>query len=87
MTEPTITRHAFDGVQPAGVVSFTSMAEGTADDYALLDRYERVHAAGLADRVIESLERLAGSMGGYQITRLEHSLQAANTWRDWPGPT
>ncbi len=81
MTEPTITRHAFDGVLPTGVVSFTSMADGTAEDYALLDQFERVHAAGLPDRVLETLERLTGSLGGYQITRLEHSLQAATRAR------
>ncbi len=81
MTEPVITRHAFDGVQPTGVVSFTSMADGTADDYALLDIYERVHAVGLAGRVMETLERMTGSLGGYQITRLEHSLQSATRAR------
>jgi predicted HD phosphohydrolase len=81
MTEPVITRHAFDGVQPTGVASFTAMADGTADDYAMLDLYERVHAAGLPDRVLETLDRLTGSLGGYQITRLEHSLQSATRAR------
>ncbi len=81
MTEPAITRHAFDGDVPTGEVSFTAMAEGTADEYELLDRYERVHAAGLASRVIETLDRLTGSLGGYRITRLEHSLQAATRAR------
>ncbi len=33
-------------IVPSGVVSFTSMADGTADDYELLDRYDRAHAAG-----------------------------------------
>ena len=81
MTEPAIARRAYDGDQPTGVVSFTAMADGTADDYALLDRYERVHAGGLADRLLETLDRLTGSLGGYQITRLEHSLQAATRAR------
>ena len=81
MTEPSITRRAFDGDVPTGVVSFTSMAEGTADDYALLDRYERVFAAGLGDRVLASLGRLEGSLGGYRISRLEHSLQSATRAR------
>ena len=81
MTEPLITRHAFDGVQPTGVVSFTAMADGTADEYAMLDLYERVHAAGLPDRVLETLDRLTGSLGGYRITRLEHSLQSATRAR------
>ncbi len=81
MTEPLITRRAFDGDRPTGEVSFTAMADGTAADYALLDRYERVHAAGLPDRVLETLGRLTGSLGGYRITRLEHSLQSATRAR------
>jgi len=64
-----------------GVVSFTEMAHGTAADYAVLDRYEREHAAGLADRLLETLDRLTDSLGGYRITRLEHSLQSATRAR------
>ena len=81
MTEPVLARQVFDGDLPSGIVAFTAMADGTADDYALLDRYERVHAAGLADRVLDTLARLEGSMGGYQISRLEHSLQSATKMR------
>ncbi|MBT4984051.1 MAG: HD domain-containing protein [Ilumatobacter sp.] len=66
---------------PSGVVSFTEMQHGTADDYALLDGFERQHAAGLADRLLGVLERLDDSLGGYQITRLEHSLQSATRAR------
>lgn len=66
---------------PTGVVEFTAMADGSADDYALLDRYERVHAAGLADRILATLDRLTDSMGGYRISRLGHSLQAATRAR------
>src|SRR3954469_5650052 len=58
-------------------VRFTSMAEGTADDYALLDRYEEQYTAGLPDRMLDSLERLRTSFAGYQVTRSEHSLQSA----------
>jgi predicted HD phosphohydrolase len=81
MTEPTIIRHAFDGDLPSGEVAFTAMADGSADEYALLDRYERVHAASLPDRILETLDRLTGSLGGYRITRLEHSLQSATRAR------
>jgi len=81
MTEPSITRRAFDGDEPTGVVSFNSMAEGTVDDYILLDRYEQLFASGLADRVLDTLARLEGSLGGYRITRLEHSLQSATRAR------
>jgi len=81
MTEPAIARHSWDGEMPTGIVSFRAMADGSADDYALLDQYERFYANGLADRIVDSLGHLAGSLGGYQITRLEHSLQAATRAR------
>jgi len=81
MTEPAIARSTFEGDPPTGVVGFRAMADGTAEDYALLDRYERFHAGGLADRVLTSVEALAHSFGGYQISRLEHSLQSATRAR------
>jgi predicted HD phosphohydrolase len=81
MSGPRIEPRAFDGTVPTGVVSFTSMADGTAEEYALLDRYERVHAAGLPDRILAALDALTGSLGGYRITRLEHSLQSATRAR------
>ncbi len=57
------------------------MADGTAEDYALLDRHERAHARGLADRVLVALGALSDSLGGYRVTRLEHSLQSATLAR------
>ena len=63
------------------VVSFTEMQLGTAADYELLDRHEQAYAAGLADRLLDTLERLTGSLGGYQVSRLEHSLQTATRAR------
>lgn len=81
MTEPLIARQAYHGDRPEGVVSFRAMADGTADDYLLLDGHERMHAAGLAERVLETLDRLTDSLGGYEITRLEHSLQTATRAR------
>jgi len=65
------------------MVSFTSMAAGTREDYELLERLEAEFAAGTADRVLEQLRSLSGSLGGYRIDRLEHSLQAATrAYRD-----
>ena len=58
-------------------VSFTSMAAGTREDYELLERLEAQFASGTADRVLEQLRGLAGSLAGYKVDRLEHSLQAA----------
>jgi predicted HD phosphohydrolase len=81
MTEPAIARRAYDGDQPAGVVAFTAMADGTKADYELLDRYERSYVGHLPNRLMETLDGLTGSLGGYKITRLEHSLQAATRAR------
>ena len=59
------------------VVSFTSMSEGTRADYELLERLETQFAAQTADRILEHLRALAGSLAGYRVDRLEHSLQTA----------
>ena len=70
-----------DEIRPdAGVattVSFTSMASGTHEDYELLEGLEAEFAAGTAERVLDQLRGLAGSLAGYQVDRLEHSLQTA----------
>ncbi len=58
-------------------VSFTAMKDGTRDDYLLLDRLERAYADGLAARVLAELGALEHSLGGYQVSRLDHSLQTA----------
>ena len=70
--------------KPSGpTVSFTSMADGTREDYELLDRLEEEFVAGTADRVLAHLGELSGSMAGYQVDRLEHSLQTATrAYRD-----
>ncbi len=65
------------GARAEGTVSFTRMADGTAEDYALLDRYEELYLEGLPDRLLAALDKLKGSFGGYQVTRYEHSLQVA----------
>ena len=64
-------------------VSFTSMAAGTREDYELLEGLEAQFAAGTADRVLDQLRGLAGSLAGYKVDRLEHSLQSATrAYRD-----
>lgn len=57
-------------------VAFTKMTDGTADDYQLLARYERAELERFPDRVLGWL-RAMDDHTGYQVTRLEHSLQAA----------
>jgi predicted HD phosphohydrolase len=58
-------------------VSFTRMADGTKEDYELLDRYEREYTGLLPDRLLAALEGLKHSYTGYQVSRYEHSLQSA----------
>ncbi len=60
-----------------GTVRFTQMKDGGVEDYQSLDRHEREFAAGTADRVMAALAELENSMSGYQVSRLEHSLQTA----------
>lgn len=70
-------------------VKFTAMKDGDAADYAMLDAHERDYATGTAARLLDVLQSLDESLSGYQVTRLQHSLQAATrAWRagadtDW----
>jgi len=58
-------------------VNFIAMEDGTAEEYALLDRYEYQYKAGLSERLIDAVLRLENSLKGYKVTVLEHSLQSA----------
>lgn len=59
-------------------VSFTAMADGTAEDYALLGDQEQQYMSDFPDRVLSWLRTMGDDgLAGYQVTRLEHSLQAA----------
>ena len=51
-------------------VSFTSMADGTREDYELLARYEKDYTAKLPDRLLAALDALKHSLVGYQVTPL-----------------
>jgi predicted HD phosphohydrolase len=59
-------------------VGFTRMEDGTAEDYGLLERLEGEYIEGLPDRLLAAVRALEHSFGGYQVTRLEHSLQSAS---------
>ena len=64
-------------------VKFTAMKDGDKEDYDFLTVHEVDYAKGTADRLLQALESLDDSLSGYQVTRLEHSLQAATrAWRD-----
>ncbi len=64
------------------IVSFTRMDQGTVQDYALLDKFEKQHIRSLPDRLIEALSNLEHSLAGYKLSRLEHSLQSATRAED-----
>jgi predicted HD phosphohydrolase len=58
-------------------VSFTKLENGTAAEYAFLDQLELQYKSKLPDRLVDALLKLGDSLSGYNISRLEHSLQGA----------
>jgi predicted HD phosphohydrolase len=58
-------------------VDFVRMENGTKEEYLFLQRLEKEDATAVASRVLQLLEALRGSYGGYQVDRYQHSLQAA----------
>jgi predicted HD phosphohydrolase len=58
-------------------VAFTQMKDGTQEEYAFLQKLEHDYIRALPDRLLEALQRLDGSLQGYPVSRLQHSLQSA----------
>lgn len=58
-------------------VKFIRMEAGTAEEYAFLDRLEDEYKKDLPNKVIHALKQLEHSLSGYQVSRLDHVLQAA----------
>jgi len=58
-------------------VKFTEMKHGSKDDYLLLETHEKKYIQGTADRIIKFMGGLNSTLEGYQVSRLEHSLQTA----------
>ena len=58
-------------------VKFTQMKDGTKEDYLLLDKHEKRYIEDTAGRLLKFMAGLNTTLEGYQITRLEHSLQTA----------
>ena len=58
-------------------VSFTEMKKGTKEDYLFLDKHEKKYADNTAERIIKFMSGLTETLEGYQVSRLEHSLQSA----------
>ena len=53
------------------------MKNSSKEDYLLLDKHEKKYIEGTADRLIKFMSGLSNTLEGYQVTRLEHSLQTA----------
>ena len=58
-------------------VSFTEMKKGTKKDYLFLDKHEKNFASKTAERLLKFMSGLTETLEGYQVSRLEHSLQSA----------
>jgi predicted HD phosphohydrolase len=63
------------------IVGFTQMKDGTREDYELLEVYERDYLRELPERILAALGALNTGLGGYPLSRLEHSLQTATRAR------
>jgi len=59
-------------------VKFNQMKDGDKEDYDLLAKFEEKFVADTAERILKVLKKLDNSLGGYKISRLEHSLQTAS---------
>lgn len=74
---PSTARPTPDPTDPErDVVSFTQMKHGTAAEYEFLGRLEAEQMRDFPDRVLGWLRTMEDS-AGYQVSRLEHCLQAA----------
>lgn len=58
-------------------VAFTEMKHGSREDYLFLREHERSYIVALPERLLTGLQLLGDSIQGYQVSRLEHSLQTA----------
>ena len=56
---------------------FRRFDECTAEDIQIIAEHIMPYAQGLADRVLTHLQLLEGDSGGFNVDRLEHSLQTA----------
>jgi predicted HD phosphohydrolase len=57
--------------------NFRSMAEATAEDFAIIAKHDRQHVAGVPARVLKVIESMDGHTFGFPVNRLIHSLQTA----------
>lgn len=65
------------------IAKFTKMSDGDKEDYDFLEALEVEYASAVGERLYTALSQLDSSLSGYQVTRLEHSLQSATrAYRD-----
>lgn len=57
--------------------SFTSMVDGTAQDWKIISEEMKPFQRDLPNRILTHLKLLQGDYGGYSVDRFEHSLQTA----------
>ena len=58
-------------------VKFNQMKDGTKEEYLFLDKLEKKLISRTGERIIKYLKQYDANIEGYQVSRLEHSLQAA----------
>ena len=58
-------------------VKFTQMKDGTKEDYLLLEKHEKKFVEKTPSRILKYMGSLTSTLEGYQVSRLEHSLQTA----------
>ena len=64
-------------------VSFTTMKQGTPEDYRIIAENDCQTAGELPRRIVEHLKKMEEDDGAYQISRLDHVLQCATrAYRD-----
>ena len=56
---------------------FTQMIDGTFEEYQHIQQLEHEYVVGLPERLMAAVRALDGGLGGYPVTRYEHSLQSA----------
>ena len=59
------------------LAQFSTMTEGTAEDYQIIAQAARQHGIDLPDRILEHLELLKDDHGGFAVDRYTHCLQTA----------
>jgi len=60
-----------------GRASFKSLAESTAEDWALITPQLGLTQSHVPNRILGLLQAMGSDYGGFPVTRLEHSLQTA----------